>query len=63
MKLIVRAVVIFVVSLVILIAFRLLTGSATRATGIGVLKLDGIVLVYVGALYLLIGLILRFAIR
>jgi hypothetical protein len=61
MKTVVAAVVTFVVSVVVLFIVSMLT-SGGKATGIGVLKLHGIMFMYVGALYLLTGLIMRFAI-
>ena len=62
MKIVIAAVVIFVVSVVVLFIVSMLT-SGGKATGIGVLKLHGIMFMYVGALYFLAGLIMRFAIR
>jgi hypothetical protein len=63
MKLVgVAALVVFVVSVVVLFVMIMLT-SGGKATGLGVLKLHGMVFIYVGALYLLAGLIMRFAIR
>jgi hypothetical protein len=62
MKPVALAVVIFVVSVVVLFIVSMFT-SGGKATGIGVLRLHGIVFMYVGALYLLAGLIMRFAIR
>jgi hypothetical protein len=61
MKTVVAAAVTFVVSVVVLFILSMLTGGG-KATGTGVLKLDGIMFMYVGALYLLAGLIMRFAI-
>lgn len=58
----VTAVVIFVVSLVVLFIVTMLT-SGGKASGLGVLRLSGITLMYVGGLYFLAGLIMRFAIR
>ena len=62
MNLIVKAVAIFVVSVAVLLIFAMLT-SGGRATGIAVLKLYGITFMYVGALYFLAGLLMRFTIR
>lgn len=62
MKIVIAAVVIFVVSVVVLFILTMLT-SGGKATGIVVLKLHGITFMYVGALYFLAGLIMRFAIR
>jgi len=62
MKTLFTAAVIFVVSVVVLFTVAMLT-SGGRATGVGVLKVYGGLFMFVGALYLLAGLIMRFAIR
>ena len=61
-KLIFEAAAVFVVSVVVLFILALLR-SGGRATGIGVLQVHGILFMYVGVLYLLAGLLMRFAIR
>lgn len=61
-SIVVAALVVFVVSLVVLFVVSMLT-SGGKATGIGVLRLYGMVFMYVGALYFLAGLVMRFAIR
>jgi hypothetical protein len=57
------AIAIFLISVVILGAFRLLAGSPTRATGHAVVNLWKITFIYVGALYLVAGFVMRFAVR
>lgn len=66
MKSVVAALAIFVVSVVVLYVLLMVSeftsGRAVRATGVGVLRVHGITFMYVGALYLLAGLIMRFGI-
>jgi hypothetical protein len=62
MKSVVAALVVFVVSVVVLFVVAMLT-SGGKATDIDVLRMKGIMFIYVGVLYFLAGLIMRFAIR
>jgi len=62
-KPILAGLVIFVISVVILLVFKALTGESGRASGHAVINLWGITFMFVGALYFVSGLVMRFVIH